>query len=134
MLWKPLTDKYARESNNSNQTGSNDDIEGIDNFKERELNESPSSFLTVKCNADGPNISPSEMVNIAPGESQISVSFSSEPNMEALTFPKGYSAERRCFNEKREVLITKSKYVHARLKCCDDRFAANPQYIFHALV
>ena len=23
--------------------------------------------------------------------------------------------------------------MHARLKCCDDRFAANPQYIFHAL-
>ena len=94
MLWKPLTNKYARESNDSNQTDSNDDIEDIDNFKERELKESSSSFLTVKCNADGPNISPSEMVNIAPGESQISVSFTSEPIMEALTFPKGYSAER----------------------------------------
>ena len=23
--------------------------------------------------------------------------------------------------------------MHARLKCCDDRFAANPQYIFHTL-
>ena len=23
--------------------------------------------------------------------------------------------------------------MHARLKCCDDRFAANPKYIFHAL-
>ena len=23
--------------------------------------------------------------------------------------------------------------MHARLKCCDDRFAANPQYIFRAL-
>ena len=23
--------------------------------------------------------------------------------------------------------------MHARVKCCDDRFAANPQYIFHAL-
>ena len=23
--------------------------------------------------------------------------------------------------------------MHATLKCCDDRFAANPQYIFHAL-
>ena len=35
--------------------------------------------------------------------------------------------------EKRKVQITPSKYVHARLKCCDDRFASNPQYIFHAL-
>ena len=32
-----------------------------------------------------------------------------------------------------QIPITPSKYVHARLKCCDDRFAANPQYIFHAL-
>ena len=23
--------------------------------------------------------------------------------------------------------------MHATLKCCDDRFAANPQYVFHAL-
>ena len=23
--------------------------------------------------------------------------------------------------------------MHARLKCCDDRFATNLQYIFHAL-
>ena len=23
--------------------------------------------------------------------------------------------------------------MHARLKCCDDRFAANPQYLFHSL-
>ena len=23
--------------------------------------------------------------------------------------------------------------MHVRRKCCDDRFAANPQYIFHAL-
>ena len=23
--------------------------------------------------------------------------------------------------------------MHARLKCCDDRYAANPQYMFHAL-
>ena len=29
--------------------------------------------------------------------------------------------------------MTPSKYVHARLKCCDDRFAANLQYIFHVL-
>ena len=32
----------------------------------------------------------------------------------------------------RRIPATASKYVHARLKCCDDRFAANP-YIFHAL-
>ena len=94
---------------------------------------SSSHFPTVLCNVDGVNISPSEIVNIAPGEGQIPVSFTSEPNWEALTFPKDYSTGRNHFNEKREIPITPSKYVHTRLKCCNDRFASNLQYIFQAL-
>ena len=35
-------------------------------------------------NIGGPNISASEIVNIAPGEGQIPASFTSEPNWEAL--------------------------------------------------
>ena len=35
VLWRLLTDKNARESNNSDQTGSDDDIDGNDRFKER---------------------------------------------------------------------------------------------------
>ena len=108
-------------------------IEGNDKFKERELKESSSHFLTVMYNGDGPNISPSEIVNIAPGQGQIPVSFTSEPNWEALAFPKDYSTGTNHFNQEREIPITPSKYVHARLKCCDDRFASNPQNIFHAL-
>ena len=82
---------------------------------------------------DGPNTSPIEIINIAPGEVQIPVSFTSEPHKEALAFPQDYSTGRNHFNEERGIPITLSKYVHAKLKCCDDRFAANPQYIFHAL-
>ena len=108
-------------------------IEGNDKFKERELKESSSHFSTVMYNGDGPNISPSEIVNIAPGQGQIPVSFTSEPNWEALAFPKDYSTGTNHFNQEREIPITPSKYVHARLKCCDDRFASNPQNIFHAL-
>ena len=73
------------------------------------------------------------IVNIAPGEDEIPVSFTSEPNWEALAFPKDYSTGRNHFNEEREIPITPSKYVHARPKCWDDRFASNSQYIFHAL-
>ena len=71
VLWKFLTDKNAGESNNRDQSGSDDDIEGNDKFKERELKESSSHFPTVMCNVDGPNISPSEIFNIAPVEGQI---------------------------------------------------------------
>ena len=79
-------------------------------------------FPTVMHNIDGPNISLSEVVNIAPREGQIPVSFTSEPDWEALAFPKDYSTGINRFNEDRENPITPSKYVHARLKCCDDCF------------
>ena len=45
-------------------------------------------------NIDGPNISSSEIVNIAPGEDQIPVSLTSEPNWEALAFFKECSTGR----------------------------------------
>ena len=49
--------------------------------------------------------SPSEIVNIAPGEGQIPVSFTSEPNWEGLAFPKDYSTGKNHFNEEREIPI-----------------------------
>ena len=95
--------------------------------------ESSPSFPTVMYNVDGPNISPSEIVIIVPGEGQITVSFILASNWEAPAFPKDYFIGRSHFNEEREIPATPSKYVHARLKCCDYRIAASPQYIFHAL-
>ena len=94
------------------------------------MKESSSHFPTVMDNVDEPNISPNEIVNIAPGEGQIFVSFRNLIGKH-LHFLK--STGRNHFNEEREIPITLSKYVHTRLKCCDDRFASNPQYIFHAL-
>ena len=121
VLWKLLTDKNASESNNSDQTDSDDDIEGNDKFKERELKESSSTFPTVMY-VDGPNISPSEIVNIAPGKGQIRVSFTSEPNWEALPFPKDYFTGRNHFNEEREIPITPAIHISCirldRKKCC----------------
>ena len=59
VLWKLLTDKNARESNNRDQTDSDDDIEGNEKCKERVLKESSSCFPTVMYNVDGPSRSPS---------------------------------------------------------------------------
>ena len=80
MLWRLPTDKNARASNNSDQTDSDDDIDGNDKFKEREWQEYSYPFPTAMYNIDGPNISASEIVNIASGEGQIFVSFTSEAN------------------------------------------------------
>ena len=71
MLWKLLTNKNASESNNSDETDSDENIEGNDKFKERELKESFSPFPTVMYNVDGPSLSPSNIVNIAPGEGHV---------------------------------------------------------------
>ena len=102
-MWKLLTDKNAGESNNRDQTDSDDDVEGNYKIKEIELKESSSTFLAVTYNIDGPNISPSKIVNIAPGEGQILVSFTSEPNWEALAFAKDYYTRRNQFIEEREI-------------------------------
>ena len=71
------------ESLITDQADSDVDIEGNDKFKERDLKESFSHFPTVMCYVVGPNISPNEIVNIPPGERQIPVSFTSEPNWES---------------------------------------------------
>ena len=47
MLWRRLTDKNARESNNSHQIDCDDDTDGNDKFKEKELKEPYSPFPTV---------------------------------------------------------------------------------------
>ena len=92
-----------------------------------------SLLFQLSCNVDVTNISPSEIDHIAPGEGHIPVSLTSEPNCEALAFSKDYSIGRNHFNKERKLPITPSKYVHARLKYCDDRFTPNPQYIFYGL-
>ena len=62
VLWKLLTEKNASESNNSDETGSDDDIEGHDKLKEKELKELLSPFLTVMYNHDGPNNLPVKLL------------------------------------------------------------------------
>ena len=49
-------------------------------IKERELKEFSTPFPTFMYNVDGPNISPSEIVDITPEEGQILVSFTLVPN------------------------------------------------------
>ena len=117
-------------------TDSDDDIAVDDNdinFSANKHESRPSLFPTVMHEKEGPSISVNQIVNVAPGEGQIPVSFSSEPDWEALCYIKEYPTAENHFNANREVPITVSKYIHARLKSCDDRFASNPHYIFQSL-
>ena len=106
-----LTDEKAK-SKTVEETDSKEDIDSSSNTTENQSRVSSCSYLTALHEIDGPS------------ESQ---------NWEALAFPKEYATDKNHFNEGRVVPVTPTKYVHARLKCCDDRFASNPQYIFHAL-
>ena len=71
-------------------------------------------------NVVGSNISANEVVNIASRKGQLPVSFTSEPYWETLTFIRHFSTGEKHFNFERKVRAIPSKYLHARLKCCDD--------------
>ena len=58
------------------------------------MKESSSPFPIFMYNVDGSNISPRKIVHIAPGEGQIPVSFTAEPNREALAFPKDFQIKK----------------------------------------
>lgn len=66
-------------------------------------------FPIVMHHVDRPNISLSEIVNIAPEEAQIPVSLTPKPNCKALTFLEDYSSGRNHFHEKRRIPITFSR-------------------------
>ena len=85
-----------------------------------------------------------EVVSIATQEGQIPVTFTAEPEWEALVFPlkEIFGALRDLvqiaqrityFNKDRKVPMTPVKFVHSRINCHVDRFVSNPQYIFHSL-
>ena len=59
------------------------------------------AHLIVMHNLDGPNIYPSQIVNIALAEGQIPVSHTNEPDCEAIASPKEFSICQFYFNIKR---------------------------------
>ena len=88
-------------------------------------------YPTVLHEVDRSIVSQNQVINISPGKGNIPLSFSSEPRWGALVYPKDYATGKNHFNEARQS-ITPTKYVHGTLKCCDNQFASNPQYMFHA--
>ena len=66
-------------------------------------------IFAVLHNINGPNILASNTVNIAPGEGQILFFFTTEPDCEALAFPKEYSAGKNHYNQERDKQRTPSK-------------------------
>ena len=85
--------------------------------KEKEMGLSSVLYPTEMHNIRGPNIFFSEIVDIAPGKGQFPVSIFSEPDKHLL-FLKTILLEKKITSMKKE--NSPSKYIHDRLKCCND--------------
>ena len=131
-LWKLLTDGKVKFKT-IEEPDSEEDVSSTNSTTEDRSKMSSIPYPTVLHEKDGPSVSQNLIFNIAPLEENVPVSFGSEQNWETLTFPKEYATGKNHFIDARALPITPTKYVKARLKCCNDRFASNPQYIFHAL-
>ena len=95
-------------------------IEGNDFLKEEPKKKNQVPSPTVMHNVDGRNTSVNE------------VPFTSKPDWEALPLLIISQLVRAIFVLKK-VRNTPSKYLHSRLKWCDDRFASDMQCKFQAL-
>ena len=116
-LWNILTDKNHKHVEGG-IGDSDENTEGNDHACEKEVQDSVLPLPTVLHNIEGPSVSPAQVLNIAPGESQIPDSFTTKPNWEPLAFPKDFHYRRFSFGDTtREVPIASSQYIYACLKC-----------------
>ena len=102
VLWDLVTNDNTVENDAATETGSAENIEGNDALKEKPNKKNQVPLLTVMHDVDGPNISVNEVMNKAPGEGQVSVAFTLEPDWEALFFLIIYQLVRT-------ILIVKGK-------------------------
>ena len=93
------------------------DIEGDDNALLKEQRESVFPCRTLLRDINGNSVRPGKVLNIAPSENQIPVSFTQEPDWEALAFVKEFPLETGLFNEERDVPITPVYYTCSFKKC-----------------
>ena len=82
-------------------------------------------------NLDGPNMDPSQIVNIDPTDFQIPVSHANEPDCEVLAYRKEFLTEQFPFNFKREKLITMLEYSYSWWKNCNMKYAEYPQNLLY---
>ncbi|XP_073694460.1 uncharacterized protein [Garra rufa] len=73
-----------------------------------------------------------DVLNVAPAEGNSPVTMLSDKSNEAKCFPVLYPAGGPTFHDKREVKITLSRYLNARILNADGRFARSTDFIFYA--
>ncbi len=73
-----------------------------------------------------------DVLNLAPAEGNSPVSLLSDKSNEAKCFPVLYPTGGPTFHDRREVRITLSRYLNARILNADGRFARSTDFIFYA--
>ncbi|XP_052393335.1 uncharacterized protein LOC127941915 isoform X1 [Carassius gibelio] len=73
-----------------------------------------------------------DVLNLAPAEGNSPVSLLSDRSNEAKCFPVLYPTGGPTFHDKRDVKITLSRYLNARILNADGRFARSTDFIFYA--
>ena len=111
VLWDLVTNDNTVENDAATETGSDDNTEGNDALKEKQNKKNQVPLLTVMHDVDGLNIWVNEVMNKAPGEGQVSVAFTLEPDWEALVFLIIYQLVRT-------ILILKEKKDLRHLNIC----------------
>ena len=101
-LWDILTNENAKHDK-ADIIDSDEETEGNDSAVQKEQRESVFSCPTLLHDINGTSVRPGEVLNITPGENQIPVSFTQEPNWEALAFVKELPLGTGHFNEERKV-------------------------------
>ena len=129
-LWSILTEDIVEKNIHTQPAIVDSDS---DDDEEREQIHKPGlPYPSVIQNANGPDISSEDIVQIAPGEGKIPINRSVIPDCEALAFPKLFSTGQFHLNTTREKRITPLKYFQSRVKSKDSKFASDPRYVYFA--
>ena len=134
-LWKLLTDGKAK-SKAVEETDSEGDVDST-NFIVENQSMSVASYHIVLHEIDRSSVSQNELF-ILPLEKGIFRFLS----VQKLIGPGSFGSSKTLYMQLVKLILMRLwnipvipvAYVHARFKSCDDWFASNPQYIFHALV
>ena len=134
-LWNLMTSNDPNPAPQKDEVIDSDtDDEGVNNKKEQ-THKSGIPRPSLLHDIHGPEVSMEKIIEVAPGEGQIPVNATVEPDYEALAFPKLFPRGRYHYNwEGRPKKLRSSlAYYQCRLKSSDPRFACDNRYSFMAM-
>ena len=132
-LWSMMTDETQCSDELTDQVIDSDSDDDGEGEEKEQIHKQGIPRPSVIQNNHGPDISVEDIIEVAPGEGQIQVNATIEPDYEALAFPRLFPFGRFHGNEDRPIKLTTLGYFQSRMKGSDTRFACDNRYPFLAL-